>query len=172
MSPSPRGRQQRCHLLPEGGQSRRLVRVALAAPLVVLLSVVVAMTVYCRALLVDATEGRAVVIGDLPLVLLAGGFVLASAAVVVAQSVRVASRVAGPEHRLRQALQRIRSGDVGFRVHLRRGDLLIGLADECNALLDWLNDNPPVGVRTGSDVVQVDLPRTPRAEPVPQEVAP
>jgi hypothetical protein len=108
MSPSTKGSNQRRHLLPEGGQNRRLVRLALAAPLVVLLLVVVLLTWYCRTLLVDAAAGRAVVIGDLPLVLLAGGFLLASAAVVVAQSVRVAGRVAGPEYRLRQALQRIR----------------------------------------------------------------
>jgi hypothetical protein len=55
---------------------------------------------------------------------------------------------------------------------LRRGDLLTGLAEECNALLDWLNENPPRGVATGSDVVQVAVSRSVRSAPVPQEVAP
>ncbi|MBZ0154156.1 MAG: hypothetical protein K8J09_21735 [Planctomycetes bacterium] len=82
-------------------------------------------------------------------------FLVTVVAVVLAQGLRMAERVAGPEHRLRAALQRIRSGDVGFRVTLRRGDPLQELARECNALLDWLNHNPPAGARTGTDIVEV-----------------
>jgi hypothetical protein len=124
-------------------------------PVVLLLAAVVALTVYCRGLLVDASEGRQVVIGTLPVMLVAGSFLLASASLVVLQSLRMAARVAGPEYRLQQALQRIRAGDISFRVHLRRGDLLCGLARECNELLDWMNDNPPEGARTGGDIVDV-----------------
>jgi hypothetical protein len=146
-------------MLPAGGLPA-LSRLAMALPIACLVVAVVVLTLYCESLLADATSGRAVVAGDLPLVLAAGGFLAAAAAVVVLQASRVASRVAGPEYRLRVALQRIRGGDIGFRVHLRRGDLLTGLAHECNELLDWLNANPPAGVATGSDVVDVE------AEPV------
>jgi hypothetical protein len=157
MSPSPKSHvARRRHLLPAGGAGGQLMRVALVAPLGALLAAVVALTFYCTSLLGEAAQGRAVSIGELPLMLLAGGFLVASALTVVAQSLRVANRVAGPEFRLCQALQRIRSGDVAFRVHLRRGDLLTDMAYECNELLDWLNANPPRGVRMGSDVVRVD----------------
>jgi len=159
MSPSPNSHPARRNLLPEGAACGRIVRMALAVPLVLLVAAVVALTLYCRVLLSEAAEGRIVAVGDAPLLLFAGGFLVASAAVVVVQSLRVASRVVGPEFRLRQALQQIRKGDIGFRVHLRRGDLLTGLADECNELLDWLNTNPPQGVSKGTDVVRVAAAR-------------
>lgn len=44
-------------------------------------------------------------------------------------------------------MQRIRSGDVDFRVALRRGEPLSQLLHECNRLLEWLIRNPPGGVR-------------------------
>jgi hypothetical protein len=40
-------------------------------------------------------------------------------------------------------------------VSLRRGDLLSGLAQECNELLEYLNSNPPSGAKTGTDVVDI-----------------
>lgn len=156
MSPSTKSHVVRRRLLPDASAGGRLVRLALVAPLVGLLVAVVALTFYCSSLLGAAAEGRVVAVGELPLLLLAGGFLLASGLTVVAQSLRVAHRVAGPEFRLCQAMQRIRSGDIAFRVDLRRGDLLTDLAHECNALLDWLNANPPSGVRRGGDVVCVD----------------
>ncbi|MEZ6038328.1 MAG: hypothetical protein R3F29_12665 [Planctomycetota bacterium] len=88
--------------------------------------------------------------------LLAGAALLASLLLVVALEVlREAGRYAAPEHTLRLAMQRIRAGDVGFRVGLRRGDPLTGLARECNELLEWLNVNRPPGVRGGGDIVEV-----------------
>ncbi len=159
--------------LPVGLLRGRLVRVALAMPVVAMVSAVLLLTLYCRSLLLDAATGGPVVIGDLPLLLVAGGFLAASASVVLLQSMRLAARVAGPEVRLVRALQRIRSGDLTFRVHLRRGDLLTGLARECNALLDWLNANPPTGSRTGTDIVQFDEATAAVVEEnVPMEVGP
>ncbi len=119
---------------------------------------VVALTLYCRSLLLEAAAGRAVAIDDGALLVVVGGFFLASASVVVLQSVRMSNRVAGPEFRLQKAMRRIREGDVAFRITLRRGDLLTGLASECNELLDWLNQNPPNGAQTGSDIVEVPVP--------------
>lgn len=124
-------------------------------PLVVLAAAVVMLTLFCHHLLVAAADGEAVEVGTLPLYVAACCFLLAAGAVVVLQSIRVAQRVAGPEYRLIQSLRRIRAGDVSFRIHLRRSELLHELAAECNALLDWLNHNPPVGARTGTDVFEV-----------------
>jgi HAMP domain-containing protein len=147
---------QRRQILPNGADDGRLVRLALMAPLGLLLAAAVALAVCCADLLDLAAQGRPAELGLGPLYLAAGLFVAASVAVVAVQSLRVASRVAGPEYRLRLALQRIRSGDLGFRVNLRRGDLLTGLARECNELLDWLNANPPsVARRVGGDTFEL-----------------
>ena len=116
----------------------RLRRLAFAMPTVAMFVSVVALVVYCRALLQDAAAGREVVVGEAGFWLSVGGFLLTSLVVFVFQVARMAARVAGPEFRLRRSLQRIRSGDLGFRVELRRGDLLGGLAEECNLLVDWL----------------------------------
>jgi hypothetical protein len=127
----------------------------------------IGLTGYCRYLLTEAESGRSALVGTGALYVGAGGFLLASAAVIFMQAARVCHRVAGPEYRLRAALARIRSGDLSFRVHLRRGDLLTALADECNELLEWLNRNPPSGTTTGTDVVEVDaLPPEHEAERV------
>ena len=158
MSSSVRRPHARSFWLPPTIGSGRLARLALVAPIVLMVSAVAVLTLYCRSLLLEAVAGQPVTVGSVPLVLVAGGFLLASASVVLLQSMRIAARVAGPELRLARAMQRIRRGDVSFRVHLRRGDLLSGLARECNLLLDWLNENPPHGARTGGDIVHVEEP--------------
>lgn len=132
-----------------------LLSLAVAVPATAMLATLIVLALYCRSLLSAAADGRTVIVGELGFWFVIGGFLAACACVVTLQSVRLATRVAGPEYRLRRALQRIRSGDVAFRIALRRGDLLGGLARECNDLLDWLNENPPQGARTGSDIVEV-----------------
>jgi len=98
-----------------------------------------------------------------PLFLAILGFTLAVAALVVFQALRFSHRIAGPAYRLVKSLERIRSGDISFRVNLRRGDHLSEVAAELNNLLDWLNENPPPGVKTGSDLVRVGRRSAPTA---------
>jgi hypothetical protein len=145
----------------------RLLRIATLVPAAALMVGLAGLAIYCRSLLSVAARGEEITIGATGFWLVVGGFLLTCGAVVLVQSVRLAARVAGPEYRLRRALQRIRSGDVAFRVTLRRGDLLGGIAQDCNSLLDWLNANPPTGVQTGSDVVELA-----RAVPPQRGVAP
>ena len=136
-----------------GGQ---LLRLALVLPGAVVAVSLLGLLAWCRSLLAAAADGRPADPSGVGFWLAVGGFFAAAGLIVVVQAVRLANRVAGPEARLQGALQRIREGDVAFRVTLRRGDLLTGLARECNELLDWLNANPPSGVRTGSDVVALE----------------
>jgi hypothetical protein len=155
--------------LDGGPSSRQLLRLSLLVPLAVLFSSVLLLTFMCHQLLASAEQGEPV--GESPLALFAaaGGFLMASVAVVVLQAARVAHRVAGPEYRLVQAIRRMRSGDLSFRIKLRKGDMLTALADECNGLLDWLNCSPPPGCKTGTDVVDLsplDLPDERAAEPL------
>jgi hypothetical protein len=126
----------------------------LPALMVVVASLVLAD--YCRQLLAGAALAAPVAVDRFTVSLLVGGFLLASAALVMVQAGRIAGRLEGPERRLVQALRRMREGDLSFRVHLRRGDPLASVARECNELLDWLNANPPVGARVGGDIVEVE----------------
>jgi hypothetical protein len=132
-----------------------LMRFSLVLPGILMAASLCVLAVYCQSLLSAAAAGRPVVIGGLAFWAAFGTFFAACVGAIALHCVRLATRVAGPEYRLRRALQRIRAHDVGFRVSLRRGDLLTGLARECNELLDWLNRNPPSGMRTGGDVVEV-----------------
>ena len=91
------------------------------------------------------------------LVLAIVGFCLACGLVVFSYAYRLVTRLLGPSYRLIDAMKRVRTGDIGFRVHLRKGDMLMDVAVEFNELLDWLNSNPPGNVTTGSDVVDVDM---------------
>lgn len=129
--------------------------VVIGVPVVALLVGFLGLLLYCRGLLQSAAEGREVVFGESAAWLSIGGFLVASLMVFLVQVVRLTQLVEGPEHRLQQSLRRIRGGDLSFRVSLRRGDLLQGLAHECNEVLEWLNRCPPNGARTGGDVVAV-----------------
>ncbi len=130
-------------------------QMALLMPAIVIVVTSLVLAGYCHTLMADAAAADRPALDDMPLLFVVGGFVLASAALVVVQASRVAHRVEGPERRLVEALRRMRQGDLSFRVHLRRGDPLGGVARECNELLDWLNANPPAGVQTGGDIVEV-----------------
>jgi hypothetical protein len=138
------------------GAGRYLGGIGAVVAVAVLAAAVAASTLLCRQLLVDAAAGDAVPASAMPFYAAGACFLLGAFAVVVLQSIRVAQRVSGSQRRLVESLQRIRSGDLAFRVHLRRGDLLTDLAHECNALLEWLNASPPQGARTGTDVFDVD----------------
>lgn len=111
---------------------------------------------YCRDLLLQARERDLDLPGLFPLFLALLGLVVVAWILVLGQAARSARRLVGPIHRISVAMQRTRSGDIGHRVHLRRGDSLKEVAAEFNRLLDWLNENPPNGVQTGHDVVEVD----------------
>lgn len=150
-----RGREQRRIWLDGGASRHLLLRLSLTLPLAALFALVLLLTFFCHRMLCGIASGESGMQMSTAIFLSAGGFLVASMAVVVLQASRVAQRVAGPEYRLRQSLQRIRGGDISFRIHLRKGDMLVGLAQECNELLDWLNRCPPPGCKTGTDVFDV-----------------
>jgi sensor histidine kinase YesM len=105
----------------------------------------------------EAARGELTTATCVYLVLAVVGFCLSCSMVVFSYAYRLMSRLIGPSYRLIDAMKRVRTGDIGFRVHLRRGDMLIDIANEFNRLLDWLNTNPPCDVTMGSDVVDVEV---------------
>ena len=132
----------------------RLGRIAVALPGVAMCVTLVALAVYCRELLRSAADGERVVIGEAGFWLVVGGFLATCTGVAVLQARRLGRLVAGPELRLQRSLKRMREGDLDFRVRLRAGDLLTGLADECNQLLDAMQAQrervPPVDPTSGA----------------------
>ena len=109
----------------------------------------------CLVLMHSIGTGPARVGIGLQLALVA--FVASVLLVLLVEIGSIGRRFERPEQHVRSALQRIRAGDIGFRVSLRRGEPLAGLARECNEVLDWLNANPPQGVRVGGDIVDVPV---------------
>ncbi len=115
---------------------------------------------FCHDLIEEAAASHIHVPTLVPLFVALLGFVAAATLVLWFQAMRLAQRLAGPAYRLVKSMERIRGGDISFRVHLRRGDHLTEVAAEMNSLLDWLNANPPRGVKTGGDLVRVGRVRS------------
>jgi hypothetical protein len=155
-------RRRRLLVVNEPLQKRIILAVSLVPTLGLAVSSVV-VAAFCRRLLAEATENEVELTMLVPLFFAILGFTLVSGAVVVFQALRFSHRIAGPAYRLVKSLERIRGGDISFRVSLRRGDHLTDVAAELNNLIDWLNDNPPAGMKTGSDLVRLRR----AAEPAP-----
>jgi len=166
---APSERRRRTLIVNEPLQKRIIVAVSSIPTLGLAVSTLI-VAVFCRRLLHEAMEQDIELPSLVPLFLAVLGFTLASGAVVVFQALRFSHRIAGPAYRLIQSMERVRTGDISFRVNLRRGDHLTEVAAEMNNLLDWLNENPPAGVRTGTDVVRVGRKSLPLQEGV--EAAP
>jgi len=92
----------------------------------------------------------------IPLMLCILGFFVCAASLALFQGLRYSNRIVGPTRRLCSIMRKMREGDLTVRAHLRRGDYLKELAQELNSLIDWLNENPPPGAKTGGDLVQVE----------------
>jgi len=127
-------------------------------PVLTLVASIFGVTWFCHSLLEEAKRVDVDLPSLLPLLLGVFGICLVSCLLAVTHGVRLQRRLGGPTLRLIAGMQRVRVGDLSFRVHLRRGDYLSELAFEFNKVIDWLNENPPEGVRTGSDVVDVYAP--------------
>lgn len=142
-------------LVVNESMQRRIILAVALLPTIGLTAAAVIVAVFCRRLLGEASQAEAELPSLVPLFLSVLGFVVVCGVVVVHQALRFSHKIAGPVYRITRSMERIREGDIGFRVHLRRGDYLTEIAEELNLLLDWLNENPPPGVRTGSDVVEL-----------------
>lgn len=65
-------------------------------------------------------------------------FVVATGVLVAVRANRYSHRVVEPAHHIAEALQRIRAGDVGFRIQFAERNELSEVATELNLLLDDL----------------------------------
>ncbi|MFT4841100.1 MAG: hypothetical protein ACJA0V_002314 [Planctomycetota bacterium] len=125
------------------------------------ISVLVAMCIAATWFAIECVSHlRGLTSGAMPtvdrLVVSASIMVASIVIVLLAEVANFTRRFHRPEQQVRAAMQRIRAGDVGFRVALRRGEPLSRLLHECNGMLEWLNRNPPCGVRIDADVFDIE----------------
>jgi hypothetical protein len=145
---SERKRIRRRILIVDGPCQRRLITMASLVPLVAIVVTGLLLVWSAYALHDEALRAGVELQGFRPLGVALASFLFVAAGFVVLTNVRVSHRVSGPEYRLRKSLERIRGGDLGFTVQLRKGDQLGGLCDELNRLIEWLDEHPPAGMPT------------------------
>jgi len=133
-----------------------LYRMAMIVPPVVTVASIACLGIHCAQLLEAAVDGSLPEVAPWPAVVALVGVLVGCAATIFVQGLAIRRRVLEPAGRFVTCLRRIREGDIAFRVHLRRGDLLGEVADELNEVLEWLNENPPANVRRGSDIYEVE----------------
>lgn len=148
--------KRRKHALSRGEYGHNLFIRNAILPALLLMACAGAVVWACVDLLIDAKHQDITLPTLLPLFAGVLGMSVLAMALVFSQAARSAHSLARPIHRIVVAMQRTRSGDVGHRVHLRRDDNLKEIAAEFNRVLEWLNENPPEGVRTGTDVIEFE----------------
>lgn len=124
----------------------RMVMSMAALPAVAMAGIAVFTGIYCSSVMDEALELDAELPDLMPLIWLVIGFEVIAAGVLLVSSLKISHTIAGPAYRIQKSLERIRTGDLAFRVKLRKGDHLTELQDELNLLLDWLQAHPPAGV--------------------------
>ncbi len=148
-------RNRRRALIVNKAVQRRIIFAVILVPTIGLAVSTMLVAVFCRQLLTESLRVEAELPSLIPLLVSVLVFFVICSLVMAVQGLRFSHRIAGPAYRLCKSLERIRTGDIGFRVTLRKGDYLTEIAEEFNTTLDWLNENPPAGATTGGDVVRV-----------------
>ena len=138
-----RRRTKRVNPLLQG----RLVRDIVLVPCLALAGLAMVVIYLAAQVAGEATRSDAALPSLVPLLYSVTGFVMCAALFIVLRARRTAFHVAGPVYRFSETMKRIRTGDVRFRIALRKGDVLGGLADEINETLAWLEAHPPEGAR-------------------------
>ena len=143
-------RDPRHKLLVDHGKQYRIMSGLSTLPLLTLIGATVAVALLGSRVLNEARSTDAEITSLLPLFLALILLILSAGCMVALQAMRYSHRIAGPSFRLLQSIERIKRGNLEFRVELREGDELQDLAEGINELLDWLEQHPPRGVLADS----------------------
>ncbi|GAB4138048.1 MAG: hypothetical protein Fur0037_03570 [Planctomycetota bacterium] len=138
-------RERRRRFIVNAPMQRRIVLSTAVLPALALGAVAVVTAIWCNGTMNRALEIDPLLPNLTPLIYVSSAFQVVAGVLLVLSTLKVSHRVAGPAYRICKSLERIRSGDISFRVQLRKKDHLTEIADEMNRLLDWLNENPPKG---------------------------
>ena len=139
-------RDPRRKLILDQGKQFRIMSGLATLPLLTLLGATVAVALLGSRVLNEARSTDAEITSLFPLFLALILLILSAGCMVALQAMRYSHRIAGPSFRLLQSLERIKRGNLEFRVELRDGDELQDLAEGINELIDWLEEHPPRGV--------------------------
>ncbi len=160
---SPHTLERRKQLVVNRPMQGKLVLNMALLPAIALAGIAVFTGIYCSRLMDQAIAMDSELPGLMPLFYLVIAFELLAAVFLMANSLKISHKVAGPAYRICKALERIRAGDLAFTMQLRKGDHLTEIKDELNKLIDWLNENPPAGSVTrkmAAEREQVDAAAT------------
>jgi nitrogen fixation/metabolism regulation signal transduction histidine kinase len=130
---------------------KRIVMGITVVPIVTLIAATLAVAVLTGRVLDEARSAEETLPTLGPLFVSLFLFIVAAGAVVVLQALRYSHKIAGPMYRLIKSLERMRTGDVSFRVKLRQGDELGELADEVNRVIEWVQAHQPAGIHLITD---------------------
>jgi len=120
-----------------------------------------AIGVFCWNLSVEALEADVELTSLAPLFLTTISFLVLAAGFQFFSALKFSHDLAGPTVNIARVLKSVRDGDLSARIHLRKRDLVQDVAEEINALLDWLEDHPQL--KTADGAVQ-----TPEAAQTPE----
>jgi methyl-accepting chemotaxis protein len=140
------GRDPRSKIFIDPTNQVRIASGLSALPVLTLIGATVAVALLGSRVLNEARSLDAEITSLFPLFLALVLLILSAGGLVALQAVRYSHRIAGPSYRLLQSLERIKRGNLEFRVDLREGDELQELADGINSLMDWLAEHPPQGI--------------------------
>lgn len=153
----------------------RMVMGMAALPAVAIAGIAVFTGVYCSHVMEEALQLDSELPDLMPLIWLVISFEVFSAGILLVSSLKISHTIAGPAYRIQKSLERIRSGDISFRVKLRKGDHLTEVRDELNRLLDWLQEHPPTGIepsaKAAATTTSVEPAATDALDPVPTSPA-
>lgn len=159
----PRHERRKQWIVNKPMQTRMALKMAVL-PAAALVGIAAFTGLYCWSALQDARQLDPELPDLMPLIYAVLAVEVMAAGFLLVNSIRISHTVAGPAYRIQKSIERIRSGDLDFRVQLRKGDHLTEIRDELNLLLDWLGQNPPTPRREASDAA-VDEPAGAAAGP-------
>jgi hypothetical protein len=141
-------RNRRRSLVVNKPLQARLIFSMSVVPVLGLSALLVLVAYFCHELRLEVLAADVEVESVAPFLLAVTGCVLVAGVLLLYNALRISHRIAGPMHRICESLERVRNGDLAFRVQLRPGDHLREVCDELNRLIDALNENPPPGATT------------------------
>ncbi|MHC5066316.1 MAG: hypothetical protein ACYTG5_20350 [Planctomycetota bacterium] len=138
--------QRRRQIVVNKKYQNRIVFAISWPPALCLILTAVALGIFCWKLSIEALEADAELPSLVPVFLTTIGFLVIASVFQYFNALKFSHRVAGPVVNIARILKDFRGGNLSARVHLRRGDLVMDIADEVNGFLDWLEDHPPSGM--------------------------
>lgn len=126
----------------------RMVASFMLQPTIALVLVALLTGIWCAHIRAEAVSAGLELPDLMPFFWAMLAFEVGAAIFLVGAALRTTLRVSGPAYNICRCLQRIRHGDLGFRVKLRDGDYLTEIESELNQTIEWLQQHLPATATT------------------------